>query len=658
MIRKPYLLTALSLLLIANLSPLQAQENSIKATHNSIYNYTEAFSPQFYTSTASVYRTASGKPGEQYWQNRANYQIKATLNDQTNQIDGTVRIEYINNSPDALDYVWIQLDQNLFKKDSRGQQATPLTASRYGDAKSEFDGGYSIQRVADEHGAAANYQINDTRMKVKLAKPLSPKGGTLVLTIAYNYSIPTYGADRTGILKTENGPIYSIAQWFPRMAVYDDIRGWNTLPYTGPGEFYLDYGDYQVEITAPANHLVVMGAALLNPKEVFTDQQYNRYLQAQQSDTTVLIRAPKEVAAAQSRPSKKTLTWKYALKNSRDIAWASSKAFVLDGAKIALPSGATALALSAYPAEVYGNNAWERSTEYTKASIEHYSEKWFEYPYPAAVNVASNVGGMEYPGISFCGSTAKAAGLWGVTDHEFGHNWFPMIVGSNERVHGWMDEGFNSFINEISTEAFNKGEYHRPIGDQNNMAGSLFNPKLEPIMSTPQSMQERHIGALVYYKPAYGLKLLRDEIIGKERFDEAFRQYIADWAYKHPSPTDFFRSIENGTGEDLSWFWRGWFLNNWSLDQAISQVSYIDNNPQQGAVIEIENLQRLPMPVTVEATTLSGKKHRVKLPVEIWQRARSWKFKLATTEELSAVTLDPDHVFPDINPANNIWIKK
>ncbi|MGO3305938.1 MAG: M1 family aminopeptidase, partial [Sphingobacterium sp.] len=313
------------------------------------------------------------------------------------------------------------------------------------------------------------------------------------------------------------------------------------------------------------------------------------------------------------------------------------------------------LALSAYPVESNGGNAWERSTEYTKASIEHYSEKWYEYPYPVAVNVASNVGGMEYPGLSFCGHKAKAGSLWGVTDHEFGHNWFPMIVGSNERLHAWMDEGFNSFINDISTEAFNKGEYNKTFGNKNAISKALANPNLEPIMSAPAGMRERNIGVLAYYKPSFGLRLLRDEIIGAERFDKAFRAYVENWAYKHPTPDDFFRTIENETGENLAWFWRGWFQNNWTLDQSLASVEYVNLNPNDGALITVDNLQKLALPVVIEATTESGKKIRKKLPVEVWQRNTSWRFKLESTEKLSKVVIDPDHVYPDINSDNNVW---
>lgn len=628
----------------------------LSQTPGSTYDYKEAFNPFFYTNNGSEYRSASGMPGPKYWQNAVDYNISARLNDETNEINATVTLDYTNNSPDELDFIWLQLDQNMFSQEGRGHLIVPLTESRYGNAQSEFDGGYDIKSVKLGSGTAAEHLITDTRMQVFLPEPLAPHGGKTTITITYSYIVPTHGADRTGVLETQNGKIFAIAQWFPRVAVYDDILGWNVQPYTGPGEFYLEFGNYEVAITAPANHVVVMGGELLNPNEVYTTEQLKRLEQAKKSDKTVIIRSAEEVTQAGSRPQgKKELTWKFKLEKAHDVAWASSPAFIVDGAKINLPSGNNALALSAYPVESNGGNAWERSTEYTKASIEFYSDALMEYPYPVAVNVAADIGGMEYPAIVFCSYKSKAAGLWGVTDHEFGHIWFPMIVGSNERLHAWMDEGFNTFLNGLSTEAFNGGEYHRPMGDANRLAQALTRPDLEPVMSTPQNMQERNIGVLAYFKPGFGLTLLRNEILGAERFDRAFKAYLKRWAFKHPTPDDFFRTIENVAGENLNWFWRGWFKYNWRLDQAISGVSYQDNDPSQGVLITVTNLEKLPMPVVIDITTKSGDTHRVKLPVEVWERNTSWTFHHPTKEEVVAVQLDPDKAYPDHNPDNNRW---
>ena len=637
---------------------LVAQE---KTTSN--YDYNEAFGHDFYSKNGTATRSASGKPGHAYWQNSADYTIDVNLNESTKEISGSETITYTNNSPDALEFLWMQLDQNLFKLDSRGKAIVPLTGSRNGDKGQDFDGGYGINNIKliykkgrRSREVNTTYSIVDTRMKINLPKALEANGGTVGIKIDFSFTSPDYGSDRMGVLETENGRIFTLAQWYPRMSVYDDVSGWNTLPYLGAGEFYLEYGTFDVNITAPSSHLVVCSGALLNPSEVYTAEQQNRLKQAETSDETVMIRSEAEVTQASSRPTNtSTLTWKFRIENARDVAWASSAAFILDAARINLPSGKKSLAMSAYPVESVGQDAWSRSTEYTKASIEHYSEKWLEYPYPAAINVAGNEGGMEYPGIVFCNYNSKTARLWGVTDHEFGHIWFPMIVGSNERLHAWMDEGFNTFINSLSTDAFNDGEYKERKSNMHRMSGMFVNDRLEPIYTSPDNLKERNLGILAYYKPSMGLILLREQILGPERFDEAFTAYIDRWAYKHPTPDDFFRTMENVAGEDLRWFWRGWFINSWKLDQAITEVKYIKNDPSQGAIITIENLEKMPMPVVIELKTKSGKVTRKTLPVEIWKRNTTWTFKVDTTEELTKVVIDPDFALPDVDSSNNKW---
>ena len=627
------------------------------------YDYNEAFAHDFYSKNGTATRSASGKPGHAYWQNSADYTIDVNLNESTKEISGSETITYTNNSPDALEFLWMQLDQNLFKLDSRGKAIVPLTGSRNGDKGQDFDGGYGINNIKliykkGRRSRVVNttYSIVDTRMKINLPKALEANGGTVGIKIDFSFTSPDYGSDRMGVLETENGRIFTLAQWYPRMSVYDDVSGWNTLPYLGAGEFYLEYGTFDVNITAPSSHLVVCSGALLNPSEVYTAEQQNRLKQAETSDETVMIRSEAEVTQASSRPTNtSTLTWKFRIENARDVAWASSAAFILDAARINLPSGKKSLAMSAYPVESVGQDGWSRSTEYTKASIEHYSEKWLEYPYPAAINVAGNEGGMEYPGIVFCNYNSKTARLWGVTDHEFGHIWFPMIVGSNERLHAWMDEGFNTFINSLSTAAFNDGEYKERKSNMHRMSGMFVNDRLEPIYTSPDNLKERNLGILAYYKPSMGLILLREQILGPERFDEAFTAYIDRWAYKHPTPDDFFRTMENVAGEDLRWFWRGWFINSWKLDQAITEVKYVKNDPSQGAIITIENLEKMPMPVVIELKTKSGKVTRKTLPVEIWKRNTTWTFKVDTTEELTKVVIDPDFALPDVDSSNNKW---
>ena len=652
------LLLASILLVFQSFSIGQEQEKPV-----SKYDPNELFNPLFYKQYGNHIRTGNGEPGQGYWQNRADYSIKAELNDKTNQVSGSVTMTYTNNSPHTLGFLWFSLEQNLFNSKSRGFAKLPVGGrSRYGNSANPFEGGYTIKSVklissaggkTTETELAAD--IVETRMRLDLPKSLKPAGDKVVIKIDYEYIVPEYGADRTGVLKNADGNIYAIAQWYPKICVFDDIQGWNTLPYLGASEFYLEYGNFDVAITAPANHIVVASGDLLNPAEVMTPEQLKRYQQAHQSDATVLIRSRDEVKQAASRLAKPTLTWKYHITNARDFAWASSASFIWDAAKINLPSGKKALAQSVYPSSSDGANAWGRSTEYTKASIENYSKRWFEYPYPIATNVASNVGGMEYPGIVFCGANAKTAGLWGVTDHEFGHTWFPMIVGSNERKYGWMDEGFNTFINDIAAKDFNNGEYAQPAASAHEMAKVMYSDRSEAIMKTPDGMKEFNIGLSLYYKPGFALGLLREQIVGEKLFDEAFKKYIRDWAYKHPSPWDFFRSIESSVGEDLGWFWKGMFLENWRLDQAISKVEYQNNNAKNGAIVTIDNLEKVAMPVVIEYETISGTKGRVKLPVEVWQSTGTIKTRIPVQEELKKVVIDPDKVFPDYNGENNTW---
>jgi hypothetical protein len=656
-----FLSLLISLICLVTSGWAQTANQTIPTINN--YNYNDAFSPLFYTKNGNDYRSSGGQPGPKYWQNRADYKLSVRLNDQTNEISGTEIITYTNNSPDKLDFIWMQLDQNLFKSDSRGNAIIPPTGSRNGARGQQFDGGYTIKSVkliSVEKGktieSSVEFLIQETRMQIYLPSAISAGGGQLKLKIDYSFISPDYGSDRMGILNTKNGKIFSVAQWYPRMCVYDDVLGWNTLPYTGPSEFYLEYGDYDISITVPSNHIVVSSGELTNPQDVYTVEQQNRWKAAAQSDKTVIIRSATEIADPKSRPTgKQEITWNFKLKNARDAAWASSAAFIIDAARMNLPSGKKSMAISAYPVESDGVDAWGRSTEYTKASNEFNSNKWLEFPYPAATNVASIAGGMEYPGIVFCGASAKSGALWGVTDHEFGHTWFPMIVGSNERLFAWMDEGFNTFINSLASKDFNGGEYKPRTTDMHNLGKIITSDAFEPIMSSPDNMKERNIGILAYYKPAIGLTLLREQVIGADRFDRAFKTYIERWAYKHPTPDDFFRTIENVAGENLNWFWRGWFINNWKLDQAVTDVKYVKNDPAQGALITIENLEKMPMPVILEIKTKSGKVSRLKLPVEVWQRNKQWTFVYPSVEEIVSVISDPDKVLPDSNSANNSW---
>ncbi|HSI75332.1 MAG TPA: M1 family metallopeptidase [Lunatimonas sp.] len=603
----------------------------------------------------SPYRTASGKPGPEYWQNAADYVMEASLDESNHTLTGKVTITYTNNSPEELDFVWLHLEQNRFKSDSRGTLTTPIQGNRY---SGDVEGGYTITNVKSQltkRGSASSdrHLISDTRMQVFLDAPIPAKGGQAVISMDFEFKIPEKGMDRMGRLDVNDGTIYALAQWYPKVAVFDDVTGWNIEPYLGAGEFYLGYGDFEYKVTVPYDHIVVGSGELLNPRDVLTREQQDRMNLAAKSDTTVYIVKPDELKdPSKSRPKQDgTLTWHFRIRNSRDVAFASSKAFIWDAAKIDLPSGKTAMAQSAYPSESDGQGAWGRSTEYSKASIEHYSSRWHEYPYPVAVNVAADIGGMEYPGLNFCSYKSTGASLWNVTDHEFGHNWFPMIVGTNERRFAWMDEGFNTFINHYSSLEFNDGEYGSTLNQTRRFISWFNNPNREGIDTYPDVANTSNLGMIAYMKPAIGLIMLREYILDHERFDNAFKSYIETWAYKHPQPNDFFNLMENVAGENLNWFWKGWFYGTENIDLAIENVVPYGGNK----VIILANKGGIPMPVLMEITYADDSKERVKLPVEIWQRGNQWNHLLRTNKEVKKVVIDPDKVLPDVNISNDSW---
>ncbi len=617
------------------------------------YDPHAAFSPLFYPTNGNEYRSASGAPGHKYWQNKADYAISATLDTGAHRLTGSVAITYTNNSPDQLPFLWLQLDQNIFREDSRGSATAVVSGGRFAN-KSYTKGNEikSVSIVANGKSTPVKFLVTDTRMQLFLPQPQAANGAAIKIKIEYAFDIPQYGTDRMGRLTTQNGWLYEVAQWYPRMEVYDDILGWNSIPYQGAAEFYLEYGNFDYKITVPAGLVVVGSGELVNPAEVLTAREQSRLAAAYKSEKTVMIRDSSDVVKTADK-RKGNLTWHFVCKNARDVSWAASKAFVWDAARINLPGGKKALAQSVYPTEAIRRpNGWIRSTEFVKGCIEYYSKQWFPYTYPVATNVAGSISGMEYPGIVFCSWRSSGSGLWGVTDHEFGHNWFPMIVGSNERKYAWMDEGFNTFINQGSTEAFNKGEYFTPQTLQ-NMGRGMVGP--DPIMTIPDVVQNSYLGTAAYFKPSAGLNILRDYILGKERFEFAFRTYINRWAFKHPTPWDFFRTMENAAGEDLAWFWRGWFLENWALDQAVKDVKYVSGDPSKGALITIENRDQLVLPAVVAYTESNGKSDTVRLPAEIWQRGATWTFRVNTSSKLTSVVIDPAKGLPDVDPSNNTW---
>ena len=568
-------------------------------------------------------------------------------------------ITYTNNSPDALDGLWVQLDQNIYRKDSR----SGVSSDR---RRTTFTDGYSLDSVAieqDGRSQPVTPVVSDTRMRVPLAAPLA-HGGQVKLKIKYHYTVPGAFGGRTAWVASKTGDIFDIAQWFPRMCVYDDIRGWDTAPYLG-NEFYLEYGDIDFSVTVPADMLVAGTGTLMNPKEVLTATQLVRLAQAQASDKTVMIRSADEVGDPASRPKQGGVqTWYYRMTNTRDVAFSASKAFIWDAARINLPGGKTALSESFYPPESAGDAAWGRSTEYLKDSIEHFSQRWFPYPYPTAVNIAGGAAGMEYPGMAFDGITDKGKGLFWITAHEIGHTWFPMMVGFDERRDAWMDEGINTFIDTYESDDFEGGVYGPKRDSEYGTGGGnptdaiqavLGDPTAPPIMSRADAISFRWSHPVSYFKTALGLRMLREQILGPERFDPAFRKYVSDWAFKHPKPSDFFRAMESEGGEDLSWYWRGWFLNNWNLDLAVENVAYVDGDPAKGATVAIANLDRLAMPSELEVRYVDGTSQRIALPVETWILRGRTTLTIAGHGPIASVTIDPDHTVPDHDRSNNTF---
>jgi len=615
------------------------------------YNPREAFAPFDMDQAVNLMRTGSGLPGPAFWQNRADYSIAARLDPAAHTISGTVEIRYTNNSPDTLDVLWLNLEQNRYRPDSRGllsgnSPPRGLTQGMILD---------SVQVVDGRKAAAVQPLVSDTRAQLRLPASLA-HGGSAVVRIAYHYTVPQepWGG-RTGWMPSPAGEIYSIAQWYPRMAVYDDLRGWDPLPYLAQ-EFYLEYGDFDYSVTLPANYVVAGSGELQNPNEVLSAVQRARLAQARASDHTVMIRAASEPFGSPSA----TRTWHFAMKNSRDVAFGASPAFNWDAARIRLPGGRSALAMSVYPPEA---KAWDRSTEYLKDSVERFSAKWYPFPWPVAVNVAGPAAGMEYPALAFDDIDSPPKVLFFVTAHEIGHSWFPMIVGFNERRNAWMDEGINTFIDVYESDEFNRGEY-APKRDSEYAPGGgnpvdeilklLADPDAPPILSRADTVIEKYRHPVTYFKTALGMVLLREQILGPERFDPAFRRFIAIWAFKHPTPADFFRFMDSETGEDLSWWWRGWFANNWQLDVAVTGIKpFPQGSAVRGSLVTVAALDKLVMPVTLRVTLADGTSRDVRLPAETWIRQASSEVPVVGASPVVRAILDPDHKIPDKDRSNN-----
>ncbi len=614
--------------------------------------------------TPNAYRTGSGMPGPAYWQQRADYDIRASLDTATNTVTGQETIRYTNNSPDTLRYVWLQLDQNTSGPNSRMAMMQPPWMRQ----EPGFQAGYTLERVAilraprpgvRPAAAPATYRVNNTMMRVELDRPLPPKA-SVSFDIAWHNQVPRGG--RTGRERFPEGWLYEIAQWFPRMAVYDDVRGWNTEQYFGSGEFYLEYGDIDFAVTAPAGYTVTGTGVLTNAAQVLPAEQRRRLGLAVRSDTTIHIIAPNEVGTPALLPpgTGATRTWRFHAANVRDVAWAAAPNFIWDA------SGWEGILIQAlYPPAALP--LWAEAADMGRHTIMHHSN-WYHYPYPTAINVNGPVGGMEYPMIVFCSERRDRLGLYFVTTHELGHEWYPMIVGSNERLYGWQDEGFNTFIDYFSTvdrfkadtAAMNSQQVGLELGRMSTWVDFIrrFTGREAPIME-PQDRNDGMISSWLHYgKTGAGLHFLRNELVDSAAFDLAFREYTRRWAFRHPAPADFFRSMNDALGEDLSWFWRSWFYRSDHLDQAVDSVSVRDSAGVAEQVrVFLSNRLEMVAPVDITITGADGTVQHLKLPVEVWYRGSTTSYPLRTTVAAKPVrvVIDARNVYPDVNRANNTW---
>lgn len=689
--------------------------------------------------TPNEYRTGSGAPGPAYWQQKADYNIALTLNDDNQSVTGSETVTYTNNSPSALKYIWVQLDQNVRAQNNLGSQTSGFqiiqnnskelsTTGAASFAGTGFDGGFKLTTVTDINGKSLPYLVNNTMMKITLPTPLKT-GETFSFKTAWSYNIndrAQFGG-RSGYeyFKEDDNYLYSIAQFYPRMAVYDDVNGWQNKQFLGSGEFALPFGDYEVSITVPSDHIVAATGTLQNPKDVLTKSELDRLEKAKKSfDAPVIITTQKEAEAKEKKRAKTQSTWVYKAENVRDFAFASSRKFIWDVQAVKLADN-TPLAMSYYPKE--GNPLWEKeSTKAVVNTLIAYSEMSVDYPYPKAISVHAASIGMEYPMICFNFGRPRPDGTYddyittrmvSVIVHEVGHNFFPMIVNSDERQWAWMDEGLNSFLEYRTMNRFydylpytsNSPEAIVPY-----MKGSK--DFMRPIMTNPE--QSLQLGPEAYSKPSAALVILRETVMGPELFDAAFKEYSERWAFKHPKPADFFRTMEDASAVDLDWFWKGWFYSTDNVEVEVSDIKWFkikgegkqiektvtatagtlganqtDENPFYGQPQELslsdsrvrgeyrseipneeiktrlagknlyqvtfKNTGGLVTPLLVEWTFKDGSKELEKIPAEIWRYSESEVNHIfAKDKEVASMVFDPNKELADVNVENNVFPRK
>jgi Peptidase family M1 domain len=586
----------------------------------------------------NLYRTASGRPGPAYWQQRADYRIIASLDTVRRAIRARGTIHYTNNSPDSLPYLWLFLEQNICGPRSITEQLDqpPLVflGSTFDFSCKGFGGGLTLERLT-VGTRSVRPAIYGTTMRVDLPRSLAPRRA-VDIELRWSFPVPDYGAGRMG----RDGSLYEIAQWYPRLAVYDDVRGWNHEPYIGAGEFYLEYGSFDVSLTVPADYVVAATGTLRNPEQVLTSPQRNRLAIAKTSSKPVAIITGEEAGKpGRTRPaSRGPLTWRFTADSVRDFAFAAAPNFRWDA------SGYRGTLVHTF----YRPSApeWEEANRMVRDALQHFSEQWYRYPYPQISSVEGPIEGMEYPMLTFDPRAPSREERHWVLVHELGHQWMPMIVGTNERLYPWMDEGFNTFIDLAAAAHYFAGT---PYGDSIEVRPLHLYPdhaiagQEQPLISRP--VEGKDLFWTGYQKPALMLQMLRREVLGKDRFDYAFRQYIKAWAFKHPTPADFFRIMRDASGVDLDWFWRDWIYTTARLDQAVDSVG--------SEKVLLVNRGTMTLPLEMDLVYEDGSTERIQLPVEMWNQGPRFAYRVKAGKEVRRVTVDPRRALPDVDRSNN-----
>ena len=604
-------------------------------------------------------RSGSGRPGTKYWQQKVDYRISAVLDSAKNEVRGRETIHYLNRSPDALPYLWMFVEQNLCAPTSITNQLNqpPLVflGATFDFSCQGFKGGLTLDSLR-VGGRSAKYTVYGTTMRIDLATPLA-SGAAIDIDAVWKFNVPPMGGGRMG----HDGPLYEIAQWYPRLAVYDDVRGWNHEPYIGAGEFYLEYGDFDVSLIVPASYIVAATGELVNPEQVLTSTQRQRLAAARKSESPVAIIGAQEVGNMEvTRPRvvavgelsalypHASLMWHYTAKNVRDFAFAAGPIFRWDASGY---DGILIESLYRPSADKWRTGEVNRMG---RAAIKYFSEQWYRYPWSHATTVEGPIEGMEYPMLTFTPNSPSREDEQWVIAHEFGHQWFPMIVGSNERLYPWMDEGFNTFIDLENAAKYFTGT---PYGDSIEVHPlHLYRDHAKPGAEQPLITNPTQVHDLFwvgYQKPALMMRTLRNEVLGKERFDAAFREYIRTWALRHPTPADFFRMMRDQSGMDLDWFWRGWIYSTARLDQAVDSVGA--DVEGEVSVIYLSSRGTMVMPAELHLTFRDGTHTTVKLPVEMWNLGSRFVYRTPQGKIVTRVEVDPRGALPDVNMANNTW---